>query len=436
MPAGLKKVLFITYYWPPSGGAGVQRPLKFARNLPAFGIQPIVITVDPEKASFPNRDPSLAEEVPPGTEVYATDTFEPFELYKKLTRKQDIPSGGFSNESNPSMMQKAMRFIRGNFFIPDARIGWNKYAYKKAAEIIRKEKIEVVITTSPPHSTHLIGLKLKEEFGITWICDINDPWTDIYYYKEFRHLPFALKKDRMLEQQVLTRADKVITVSENFKSLFLAKSPLIREEKFTLIPNGFDEEDFIFPSTPPAGNFVITYTGTIAGSYEPQVFFRALASAKAANPGVKIMLQFVGSVAGSLQADIRTFGLEENTELISHVPHRESVKYLMGSTALLLIIPHVENDKGIVPGKLFEYLAAGKPVICIGSRDCDAAVILEQCDAGKTFSRDMEQQLTMHLQMLIDKWKQNPNLDLPVKKAEQYSRRNQAKKLAELIINI
>ncbi|MBA7559552.1 hypothetical protein ES708_01167 [subsurface metagenome] len=188
-----KKVLIITYYWPPSGGAGVQRWLKFVKYLPEFNIQPYVLSVNPKYASFPLLDKSLEKEVPESVQVFKTKSREPFSFYKKVTGESEIPYAGFVNQGNPGFLNKIARAIRGNLFIPDARVGWNKFALKKALEIIQKYEIDTLITTSPPHSTQLIGLKLKNKTGVNWIADLRDPWTDIYYYKQMYHTIWAKK---------------------------------------------------------------------------------------------------------------------------------------------------------------------------------------------------------------------------------------------------
>jgi len=175
----MKKVLIITYYWPPSGGAGVQRMLKFVKYLHQLGVQITVITVDPRKASYQLTDDSFLKDIPDDINVIKTNTFEPFNLYKSLGSKKEIPHSGFANETNPGFFQKASRFVRGNFFIPDARRGWNKYAYREAIKVIKNNKIDAIITSSPPHSTQLVGLKLKNKYNIPWVADLRDPWTDI-----------------------------------------------------------------------------------------------------------------------------------------------------------------------------------------------------------------------------------------------------------------
>lgn len=427
----MKKVLILTYYWPPSGGAGVQRVLKFVKYLPGFGIRPYVVTVKEDEASYPVIDQSLSADIPPEAVVFRTSTSEPFNLYSKVLGRKSIPTG-FSNESKPGAVQKFSRFIRGNFFIPDARKGWMQFAVKKASEVLKTEKIDTIISTGPPHSVHLAAMRLKNEFGVKWIADMRDPWTDIYYYNEFKHLPFAKKADKNFEREVLETADKIITVSNSLKELFAGKSSKIDSKKIFVIPNGFDESDFINCEGRRDSGFVITYTGTLSESYNPFIFFDCLKMIVNEHREVNFKLRFVGNIASAVIEKIRSLSLSENLELIPTVSHEESVSYLFRSTILLLIIPEVSNDKGILTGKLFEYLAARKPVICIGPEDGDAAKIIKECNSGNTFSRSNQEGLSAYLQSLISKWKSG-NTDVENENYKKYSRYNQAKELAQII---
>ncbi|HAY35115.1 MAG TPA: hypothetical protein DCY06_13375 [Bacteroidetes bacterium] len=433
----LKKILIISYYWPPGGGAGVQRILKFVKYLPSNGFKPYVVTVDAEKASYPVIDNSLNAEVPAEAEIYRTDTFEPFGLYSKVVGKKSIPTG-FSNESEPGLLQKMSRFIRGNFFIPDARRGWINFAFNEACRLIEKEKIDTVITTSPPHSAQLAGLKLKKKYGINWIADLRDPWTDIYYYKEFKHLPFAERLDKKYERLVLENADRIITVSSDLKRMFRKKSEKIDENKIIIIPNGYDEEDFnnLKKSDDAQSEFIISYTGTLAESYNPIIFFDALKKVIIENPEINIKLRFIGSPADSLMNIIREMSMSNNLEVIPTVSHEKSVEYLNESTILLLVIPDVKNDRGILTGKLFEYLASGKTILCIGPEDGEAASVIKECSSGKTFGRNNENGLFEYMKGLIMTWKENGNLNIQSDIYKKYSRRSQTAELSRVINEI
>ncbi len=435
----MKKVLVITYYWPPSGGAGVQRILKFAKYLPEFGIQTYVVTVDENKAGYPFIDTTLNEDIPQSAVVARTNTAEPFEIYSRFLGKKSIPTG-FSNESSPGLFRKFSRFIRGNFFIPDARRGWVKYAFREACKIIERENINIVITTSPPHSAQLAGLKLKKRFNIKWIADLRDPWTDIYYYDEFNHLSFARNLDLKYEREVLENADRIITVSSELKKLFIKKSPKLIErieeieEKILVIPNGYDEDDFKRNVNNFSDEFVITYTGTLAESYNPGIFFRALKKITGMFPEIKFRLRFIGNPAAAVIEKAKNISLSKYLELVPTVSHKDSVSYLLNSTIVFLVIPEIKNDKGILTGKLFEYLAARKPIICIGPVEGDAAAIIRECESGKTFNRNMESELTLYLEELVKKWESGQHLiDLENDNYKKYSRQSQARELSEII---
>lgn len=427
------KVLFITYYWPPSGGAGVQRCLKFVKHLPEFGILPTVITVDETKAAYPVLDNTLAAEIPKEVRVFRTNTSEPFDFYKKLTGKSEIPYGGFANEDQDSWSQKLFKFLRGNLFIPDPRIGWNRYALKKVADLLKTEKFDAVITSSPPHSTQLIGLEIQKKYGIRWIADLRDPWTDIYYYKDLNHTFLAKKVDAQYEKNVIEKADGLLVTSPDTKRLFLNKKVSVNPAKIKVLPNGYDEQDFRFNSEPPNGYFCLTYTGTITELYNIETFLRAFADNAQRHPDIRFRLRFVGKVSEKVQDQIKEANLLFMTEFIPFVPHQESIEYLMRSTCLLMAIPDVENNFCILPGKLFEYLASNKQIICIGPVQSDADKIIEECGAGRVMHYDDYALMVDHLNTLTKSWRVNHNLDLPFINYQRYSRRALTEELAKLI---
>jgi glycosyltransferase involved in cell wall biosynthesis len=428
------RLLVITYYWPPSGGAGVQRTLKFVKHLPGLGVECTVLTVDPEKGAYPVLDESLAAEIPAGVRVIRTGTSEPFGSYKKLTGRQQIPYGGFANESKTSLQQQFFKFVRGNVFIPDPRRGWNSHVLRAVGELIAQgETFDAVLTSSPPHSTQLIGLALKKRYGLRWLADMRDPWTDIYYTRELNKTRFARWLDARYERQVLEQADEVLVTSPDTKRLFLGKSPELTAGKFHVIPNGYDESDFQEPSTPPAEALLITHTGTISETYHIGEFLRACAECSRRHPTVPLRLRFVGKVSAGVQAQVAAAGLLTQTELVPFVPHEESVRYLLRASVLLMAIPDVDHNFGILPGKVFEYLAANKPIICIGPVGSDADNLLQECSAGHAYAYDAYETMLEYLEELTAQWQQNPNLDLPALNHARYSRRALTKQLVKLI---
>ena len=422
----MKKILIITYYWPPSGGAGVQRWLKFVKYLPEFGWEPVILTVDPRYASYPQRDESLAAEIEPNCKVYTTKSFELYNLYKWISGKKEVPYGGFANESKEGLFQKVSKFLRGNFLLPDPRRGWNKYALKKAAELIMQFNIETVVTTSPPHSTQLIGLSLKRQFNIRWIADLRDPWTDIYYYNQFKHTTLARNIDLRYERQVVENADLVVTVSEDVKLIFAGKSTLDIAAKTVVIPNGFDDDDFNIKQVPVETKKVITYTGTISEAYPVDCFLEALCGLDEELKS-QILIRFVGKVPPSVVQKFRNTQLE--IELVGYVDHPKSIEYLLRSNLLLLIIPDVKNNNGILTGKFFEYLAAQKPILAIGPKEGDLAKIIQDTHCGELFDYQDSEGMRLFLEANLNHTAIISNGE----KAGEYSRKQLTRKIAQLL---
>jgi glycosyltransferase involved in cell wall biosynthesis len=422
----MKKVLIITYYWPPSGGAGVQRWLKFAKYLPEFGWQPVILTVDSQYASYPQLDESLAAEIHPECLVYTTKSFEFYNLYKFISRKKEVPYGGFANESKEGLFQKISKFVRGNFLLPDPRKGWNKYAYRKALELIDQYRIDTVVTTSPPHSTQLIGLKLKQKLNIRWIADLRDPWTDIYYYNQFNHTTLARKIDRAYERAVVENADQLITVSQDVKRLFVEKSAFPISVKTVVIPNGFDEDDFRINNIPTETKKLITYTGTISEAYDVESLLNAL---KKLDDGWKsrLLVRFVGKVPQAVEMKFRETGIE--VELVGYVDHPKSIEYLFRADLLLLVIPKVKNNRGIITGKFFEYLASQKPILAIGPTSGDLDQLIQETQCGKLFdysdNEGIFQFIAEHLESKFS--------GVTTNNSARYSRRQLTGKIAELL---
>ncbi|WP_240047303.1 glycosyltransferase family 4 protein [Hymenobacter nivis] len=427
------RLLVLTYYWPPSGGAGVQRCLKWVKYLADFGVEATVVTVDAAQATYPVLDESLAADVPANVRVIRTTTSEPFESYKKLTGRA-VPYGGFANEGKPGLVQQALRFVRGNLFIPDPRRGWNKHALRAVEQLLAAgETFDAVLTSSPPHSTQLIGLELKKRHGLRWLADMRDPWTDIYYYKDLHHTPLAAWLDARYERQVLTQADAVLVTSPETERLFRAKVPGLAAGKIHVLPNGYDAPDFGQPARPPVDCFRITHTGTITELYHLDGLLGALAGARARHPAVPVQLRFVGQVSAALRAQVSAAGLDEITEYQPFVPHAASVAELLRATVLLMAIPDVPRNLGILPGKIFEYLAANKPVLCVGPAGSDADNLLQECGAGQALPYADAALMQETLDALLRQWAINPNLDLPAASHGRYARRALTGQLAAIV---
>lgn len=413
-----KKVLIITYYWPPSGGAGVQRWLKFAKYLPEFDWEPIVLTVNADQASYPQRDESLLHECEDINTV-RTKTFELYSLYTSLKKNKEIPYGGFSNEQEPNFVQKAARFARGNFFIPDPRKGWNKYAISKAKELIKEHNIEVVISTSPPHSTQLIGLEIKKSFpNIKWIADFRDPWTDIYFYDKFFPTKIARNIDSKYESKVVNNSNVTLAVSQSIQKMLKNR---YSDSKIEVITNGYDSSDFdkIDLST-ISKNKEIVYTGTLTTDYPLK---EIVDIAKKFN---KIIFRFIGSTPREFRELIEQEGVRANFIFEKTIPHNQIISRMLEAGILLLLIPKVPQNEGILTGKLFEYLGAKSPILAIGPNDGDAEKIIAQTKSGKYFTYDSIQNIDS--KEMEELYSINPNEEY-----KNYSRRNTTKKLVEII---
>ena len=387
------------------------------------GVETIVLTVDPAVASYPQIDESLCNDVPSGIKIYRTQTREILSLYKRVSPKNEVPYGGFANEPNPNLIQKISRFIRGNFFLPDPRRGWNKYALVKAKEIIESEVIETIVTTSPPHSTQLIGLELKRLYPhLKWVADLRDPWTDIYYNEDLYPTRWAKKRNLCYERSVLLGADQIITVSEECKRLFAEKADVA--EKIAVIPNGYDEKDFInstiinkkekiTPNSSLQTPNYLTYVGVMAPQYDIEPLKNLVQGRN------DILLRFVGVVSDEIRKEIESWGVQ--TEFISYVNHGKAIEYMQASDALMLFIPNVPNNEGILTGKLFEYLAAGRKILLFGPENGDAMKLINECEAGECYTEEF------NLEEFLNKpYQGNDNI-------KSYSREALAGKIASLL---
>jgi len=420
----MQKVLIVTYYWPPGSGAGVQRWLKFAKYLPQYGWEPVILTVDPRFATYPAIDNSLNEDIPPGLVVHKTDAIDYFRYYNR--DKSLIPSAGFAQDDDNGLKSKISRFLRGNFFIPDPRRGWNRSAFKKACDLISKDNITKVITTSPPHSTQLIGLKLKKRFpSIRWIADMRDPWTDIYYYDKFSPTILSKAIDRSYEKKVLKAADRIITVGKSLQNIFAARCPGIENKSF-IITNGYDDTDFEGPQPPDPAIFTISYIGTLPDDYPTGTLLEVLASFTDA--GIRYKLRFVGKVARGQKRLIDSLPDPEAVELIPYSDHTRAISYMRSSSVLLLIIPEHKSSAGIITGKLFEYLASCRPVLCLGPVNGDAALILRETGHGRCFDYRDSGGISAYLKAAME-----GNEKIPLSRPEEYSRQKLTLKVVETL---
>lgn len=379
-------MLIITYYWPPSGGAGVQRWLKFAKYLLEFGYQPIIYT--PENPEFPVVDESLLDDISEEIEVLKQPIWEPYNWYRQFLGQKDkkIGAGFVSEKKEPGLLHKMSVWIRGNFFIPDARRFWVKPSIQFLNKYLKENPVDLVVSTGPPHSMHLIALGLKNQLNIKWIADFRDPWTNIDFYKELMLSSWADKKHRQLEKEVLTKADKVVTIGYTMTKEMKG----LGAKNVETITNGFDEDDFPETEVELDSSFTISHIGTFSPSRNHPKFWQALAELKAENAEFSKVLKIrtVGVVDHTVASSIEEYGLSENWERIEYVSHSEVLNYQRSSTVLLVSINNTPNATGILPGKFFEYMASGRPILAIGPKESDIGKVLSKTKAGVIAERD------------------------------------------------
>lgn len=423
-----KKVLIITYYWPPAGGPGVQRWLKFIKYLPEFNIEPIVYI--PKNPNYPIVDDTLIDEIPKNLTIIRQPIMEPYKLASKLSNGQSetISKGIIPDKKKQSVMQRLMLFVRGNFFIPDARKKWVKPSVNYLSTYIRDYNIDTIITTGPPHSLHLIGEQLKSRFGVKWIADFRDPWTTIGYHKKLKLTPMARRKHKFLESKVLNAADTIVVTSNNTKQNFLS----LTEKPIEVITNGYDYESV--GKVELDTKFSIAHIGSLLSDRNPEVLWRVLEELKTENKifASTLQLNFVGSVSKDVLRSLEEHNLSQYVNVVGYVPHVEAIKHQKKSQVLLLIEIDSEETKCIIPGKLFEYMVSNRPILAIGPKGSDVSDILRATNTGNYFLYDDYDAIKEAVLDMFQAFRSS-ELKSHAIGLQQYSRKALTKKLAELI---
>ncbi len=422
----MRKALFITYYWPPAGGPGVQRVLKFVKYLPEFGWKPIVLTV--KDGDYSAVDNSLINEIPENCKIYKTRTLEPFNLYKKFTgQKEDskISTNVLIARENESIKKKLARWVRFNMFIPDARVGWIPFLIYNGMKIIKQEKPDVIFCTSPPHSLQIGAKILSELSGIPIVTDFRDPWSEFVHYQSIKRFPLTVKIDKGLEKSVLRNSNMVTTISDVNIEYFKDKTRL---KDTAVIPNGFDEDDFSAMSKTKRDIFTITYTGAMTEDRVPHVLIKSVRILK--DEGYNLQVRIIGNVSPMLRKLTEEASVEDMFRELPYVPHNEVLKSLCESDLLLLVINNVPDNKGIITGKIFDYLGSGVRTLGIGPVNGEASEILQNTEAGDMFDYNDVSGVTNFIKEMIDR--KNKGIDLSVRIPEEYSRKKQTQKLAGL----
>ncbi len=424
----MKKVLIVSYYWPPAGGPGVQRWLKFAKYLPEFGVAPIVYV--PKNPTYPIVDIALEAEVPAGVEVIREPIWEPYKIAKSLSgaRVSRMSSGIIPEVGKQSVFQRLALWLRGNLFIPDARVFWVGPSVKRLEKFLAENPVDAVITTGPPHSLHLIGLELKKRMNVRWIADFRDPWTQIGYHKSLRLSAFAQKRHKGLEAAVLQTADEIIVTSPATKADFES----ITTKPITVITNGYDTYAAGKPTLDT--KFSVAHIGSLLRDRNPEALWQAISELRSEDLAfaAAFELKLIGTVSEHVLEELHRLGLGDSVRHMGYISHKEALVEQRRSQVLLLIEIDRDETRCIIPGKLFEYMVSGRPIIGIGPENADFAQILSQTNTGNFYTYGEKMQLKSALKSLFERF-QNGTLHVHAVGLQQYSRRELTKALANLI---
>lgn len=421
--------MIITYYWPPSGGGGVQRWLKFAKYLPEFGWEPIIFT--PENPDFDQKDESLLKDIPPDIEVLKFPIWEPYGIFKKLSGRKELRQGQVLDEGKTTFFGKLAIWVRGNLFIPDPRKFWVKPSVEYLDSILKTNEIKTIITTGPPHSVHLIGLNLRmKNPSISWVADFRDPWSSWDILDKLRLSSWARRQHRKLESNVFKVSTKVLTVSESWKEGFKS----LGARNVEVITNGYDADDIPEPRETSDEKFRVCHAGMLNELRNPTSLWQVLADLTEEDPQFKSSLRI--SLVGILSRGVTEFirgvmGGNENLELEGYVAHEEVFSRYNDSAVLLLILNDSKNASGHLPGKLFEYMALGKPILAIGDTNGDAARIIKEYNLGEIANPNDSKAIKSCIQSIYAKWKNGDVSDS--KPTDHFDRRNLTAKLARLL---
>ena len=410
----LKNILVISYYWPPSGGPGVQRVLKFSKYLKKLGWEPIVLTA--KDGDFPVKDHSLNDDAKT-TQAYFVKSISLHKLYSWIAGKKTTPTYQLSSSSEDSIIVKFIRWIRNNLIVPDGRIGWYPNAVKKGSDIIKQNNIRVIFSSAPPYTVHLIARTLSKKHELPWVADFRDPWTDRFYNYENKRLWLTKLIDSYLERKVINDATALTTVSKTISEYY--------KKTFYVIHNGYDEEDFSLVNKTENNNVVISYIGTMTKSQNPLMFFESIYELNLKEK--KYQIDLIGNIHPDIKYYIEAKKYDNFIKIKPYIPHKDAIKKMCESDFLLLVIPNTEKNKGIVTGKLFEYIRSMRKIIMIGPPKSDAAKIIAQTNSGRCFDYSEKNKIN---QFLL-------KTNLPCSNNyQQYSRENLTKILSHLIERI
>lgn len=429
---GLRKVLIITYYWPPSGGAGVQRWLKFSKYLREFGWEPVIYT--PENPEAPAVDYSLESDIPEGITILKRPIVEPYMAYKRfvgMKKGEKVNAGFLKEKEKPGLAEGFAVWLRGNFFIPDARCFWIRPSARFLINYLADHPVDAIVSTGPPHSMHMIALQVHQKLNIPWLADFRDPWTGIDFYHQLKLTFLADRRHRRLEKKVLSEATAVTVVSRDMVDEF--KSLVNRE--YNMVTNGFDEQDISpLPLNQLDEEFTISHIGSINASRNPAGLWKVLSALVKTNQAFAdaLRIKLVGKVDIEVLRDIEAWGLTDNFVRIEYMPHRDVMQEIQKSQVLLLLINNTPNAKGILTGKVFEYLGSGRPILSIGPENGDAAAILNETGAGKTADYTNEDNMRQIIEAYFSKFLEH-RLDSNKAGSLKFSRRTLTGDIARVL---
>ncbi|MGZ5282212.1 MAG: glycosyltransferase [Bacteroidia bacterium] len=433
----MKRYLYIVYYWPPCGGASVLRNIKFVKYMREFGWEPVVHA--PENANYPIIDPTTFNDIPPGTEVIKTRAPEPFAIFNLLKGKkknEKVQDVFLVRDKAPRLIDKLAVWVRGNFFIPDARMLRINPSIKDLLKYIEKNPVDAIVSTGPPHSSHRIAYHLKKATGLPWIADFQDPWTQIDYFEKFMLTPYARNKHKRQEQEVLQTAERVVAVSKSWSEDF----SMLGAKNVAAITMGYDEDDLKGVKPIETDKFIISHFGTLGLDRNPQTLWKILAETVKENPQFRNDLQIAlaGVVDYTIFQEIENHGLKDNLLSLGQITKDKVIQWTLASGMLLLL--HNKgygdyNTKGRIPGKLFEYMGARKPILALGETDSDVADILKDSQAGLMLDYENTKAIKEAVLQYYNAWKNKEEMFHP-KGVEQYSFRNLAGRVAALLNEI
>ena len=423
------KALIITYYWPPAGGPGVQRWLLFVKYLRDFGIEPVVYV--PENPHYPIIDKTLENEIPNGITILKQPIKEPYRSAGFLSKKKTktISSGIISNKKQ-SLTERFLLWIRGNFFIPDARKNWIKPSVEFLESYLKQNPVAVVITSGPPHSLHLIGMQLQQKLSLKWIADFRDPWTSIGYHKRLKLTQKSKDKHKLLERQVLQSADTIIVTSKFTKNEFQR----ITDKPIAVITNGYDTEA---ENEVLDKKFTLSHIGSLLTERNPELLWKVLLELVTENTDFAgdIKIQLVGVVSEEVLESLKKHQLDSYVSVLGYKSHQEAAQIRNTSQVLLLVEIDSPETQAIIPGKLFEYLASKRPILAIGPAESEVPQILNDTLSGEYFGYNEKEEIKKTLKQWYQDYKTN-NLQIKPVGVEQYHRKNLTEKLSDIIKNV